>query len=346
MLHPVRCSCILSASRRQEFVDDIASEVRSINPSLSEAIAHDIAHGGDAEVEQIDVANGNSDASDAAHLILIASLLTTPSAIWTTRVPTRRLPPTSRSSDLNLAINSQTERLPSLQSFSEARDDIALFSLYNPPPNISHVKIHPCGAAMLFRSVDWWRESFRPDHHGCGARYCDRQYRGGREWGQDHRLQCGYRRQQQHLQRPQWPLQLPVSAYWHIHRNGDRVRLRYHVGFSIHAGNRSNCQGEREVTGGSGQYHHKRGQRTEPHPEHGERHSRINHFVQHYLQYSAQWAEFFLSYTVPAGCGLCATFELQWHQRNGARHQCVRRRAFVQRQPPADQQLSYGWRRH
>jgi hypothetical protein len=33
-------------------LDEIASEVRTINPSLSEAIAHDIAHSGDAEVEQ------------------------------------------------------------------------------------------------------------------------------------------------------------------------------------------------------------------------------------------------------------------------------------------------------
>lgn len=61
--------------------DDIASEIRTINPSLSEAIAHDIAHGGDAEVEQIDAVNGNSDASDAARLILVASLSTTPGAI-------------------------------------------------------------------------------------------------------------------------------------------------------------------------------------------------------------------------------------------------------------------------
>lgn len=62
-------------------LDEIASEVRTINTSLSEAIAHDVAHGGDAEVEQIDLANGNSDASDAARLILIASLSTTPGAI-------------------------------------------------------------------------------------------------------------------------------------------------------------------------------------------------------------------------------------------------------------------------
>jgi len=62
-------------------VDEMASEIRTINPSLSEAIAHDIAHGGDAEVEQIDTTNGNSDASEAARLILVASLSTTPGAI-------------------------------------------------------------------------------------------------------------------------------------------------------------------------------------------------------------------------------------------------------------------------
>lgn len=62
-------------------VDEIASEIRTINPSLSEAIAHDIAHGGDAEVEQIDLANGNPDASEAARLVLVASLSTTPGAI-------------------------------------------------------------------------------------------------------------------------------------------------------------------------------------------------------------------------------------------------------------------------
>lgn len=62
-------------------LDEIASEVRTINPSLSSAIAHDVAHGGDAEVEQIDNTNGNTDASDAARLILIASLSTTPGAI-------------------------------------------------------------------------------------------------------------------------------------------------------------------------------------------------------------------------------------------------------------------------
>ncbi len=62
-------------------VDEIASEIRTINPSLSEAIAHDIAHNGDSEVEQIDLANGNTDASEAARLVMVASLSTTPGAI-------------------------------------------------------------------------------------------------------------------------------------------------------------------------------------------------------------------------------------------------------------------------
>ncbi len=84
-------------------LDEIASEVRAINPSLSEAIAHDVAHGGDAEVEQIDLTNGNSDASDAARLILVASLSTT---TWgnprTSRVSTRRLLAATRSRSLNV----------------------------------------------------------------------------------------------------------------------------------------------------------------------------------------------------------------------------------------------------
>lgn len=61
--------------------DEISSEVRTINHTLSEAIAHDVAHAGDSEVEQIDIANGNPDASEAARLILVASLSTTPGAV-------------------------------------------------------------------------------------------------------------------------------------------------------------------------------------------------------------------------------------------------------------------------
>ena len=62
-------------------VDEISSEINAINPSLNSAIAHDIAHGGTAEVEQIDAANGSNDASNAAMLILIASLSTTAGSI-------------------------------------------------------------------------------------------------------------------------------------------------------------------------------------------------------------------------------------------------------------------------
>ena len=61
-------------------VDEIASEVRAINPALSEAMAHDVAHDGKAEAEQIDAVNGNADASDSARLIFIASLGTKPEA--------------------------------------------------------------------------------------------------------------------------------------------------------------------------------------------------------------------------------------------------------------------------
>lgn len=61
--------------------DEIASEVRNINSSLSEAIARDIAHDGDAEAEQIDESNGNTDASEAARVILVASLATIPNSI-------------------------------------------------------------------------------------------------------------------------------------------------------------------------------------------------------------------------------------------------------------------------
>lgn len=62
-------------------IDEISSEIKLINPSLSEAIAHDVAREGNAEVEEIDAVNGNTDASDAARLILVASLSTTPGSI-------------------------------------------------------------------------------------------------------------------------------------------------------------------------------------------------------------------------------------------------------------------------
>ena len=60
---------------------EIGSEVRTINQHLSEAVAHDIAHGGQAEAEEIDAKNKNTDATDATQLILLASLSTTPGAV-------------------------------------------------------------------------------------------------------------------------------------------------------------------------------------------------------------------------------------------------------------------------
>ncbi len=60
--------------------DEISSELRSINQNLSEAMSHDIVHRGSGEAEQIDARNGNTDATDAACLILVASLSTTPGA--------------------------------------------------------------------------------------------------------------------------------------------------------------------------------------------------------------------------------------------------------------------------
>jgi len=60
---------------------EIGSEIRTINQHLSEAVAHDIAHGGQGEAEEIDAKNKNTDATDATRLILLASLSTTPGAV-------------------------------------------------------------------------------------------------------------------------------------------------------------------------------------------------------------------------------------------------------------------------
>lgn len=60
---------------------EVGSEVRTISPHLSEAVAHDIAHGGQSEAEAIDAKNHNTDATDATRLILLASLSTTPGAV-------------------------------------------------------------------------------------------------------------------------------------------------------------------------------------------------------------------------------------------------------------------------
>jgi hypothetical protein len=61
--------------------NELAPEIRSINQSLSEAVAHDISHEGTAEVEILDKKNGSNDASEAAKLLLLASLSATAGAV-------------------------------------------------------------------------------------------------------------------------------------------------------------------------------------------------------------------------------------------------------------------------
>lgn len=60
--------------------DEILSEVKAINPSLGEAIAHDIAKEGFSVAEQLDNKLGGTDFQDVAKLILVASLANIPNA--------------------------------------------------------------------------------------------------------------------------------------------------------------------------------------------------------------------------------------------------------------------------
>ena len=61
--------------------DEIFSEIKSINPTLSEAITHDIAKAGHSVAEELDSKLGsNSDAQDVCKLLLIASLANIPGA--------------------------------------------------------------------------------------------------------------------------------------------------------------------------------------------------------------------------------------------------------------------------
>ncbi len=53
--------------------NELFSELKSINPSLEEAITHDIANKGNSAAEQMDV-NGGTDAQDVSKLLLVASL--------------------------------------------------------------------------------------------------------------------------------------------------------------------------------------------------------------------------------------------------------------------------------
>jgi len=60
--------------------DEIVSEIRSINSSLSEAISHDIANNGHSVAEEIDAKYGGTDAQDVSKLLLVASLASVPNA--------------------------------------------------------------------------------------------------------------------------------------------------------------------------------------------------------------------------------------------------------------------------
>lgn len=60
--------------------DEIATEVRSINASLTEAISHDIANDGHSVAEELDQKLSGTDAADVSKLILVASLASVPNA--------------------------------------------------------------------------------------------------------------------------------------------------------------------------------------------------------------------------------------------------------------------------
>lgn len=60
--------------------DEIVSEIRSINPSLSEAVSHDIANAGHSVAEELDAKFGTTDAQDVSKLLLVASLASVPGA--------------------------------------------------------------------------------------------------------------------------------------------------------------------------------------------------------------------------------------------------------------------------
>ena len=63
------------------------SEITQINNSLQNAIAHDIASNGSAVAENMDANLGNSDASDACRLLLMASLANVPNAVLGLSIP-------------------------------------------------------------------------------------------------------------------------------------------------------------------------------------------------------------------------------------------------------------------
>ncbi len=65
----------------------IRAEIGQINSALDNAIAHDIASEGEAIAEQLDANYGTADASDAARLLLMASLANVPNAVLGLAIP-------------------------------------------------------------------------------------------------------------------------------------------------------------------------------------------------------------------------------------------------------------------
>ena len=63
------------------------TEINQINPTLGNAIAHDIASGGNAVAQTIDANLGGEDAQDVMRLLLIASLANVPNAIKGLHIP-------------------------------------------------------------------------------------------------------------------------------------------------------------------------------------------------------------------------------------------------------------------
>ena len=63
------------------------TEINQINPTLGNAIAHDIASGGSAVAQTIDANLGGEDAQDVMRLLLIASLANVPNAIKGLHIP-------------------------------------------------------------------------------------------------------------------------------------------------------------------------------------------------------------------------------------------------------------------
>jgi hypothetical protein len=63
------------------------SEVRQINPSLENAVAHDIASAGNAVAEAMDKNLGGTDARDVCRLIFMASLANVPNAVLGLSIP-------------------------------------------------------------------------------------------------------------------------------------------------------------------------------------------------------------------------------------------------------------------